>query len=105
MSTSAGQSLLHPLQARHRSRASLTSSERQPSLIVPSTCPSSISKSRRDRPRVECRSSRVTWYDGQTTEPPSFSSLRHLPTPTHRLAAALNEPPSFGKAKCRPSGC
>ena len=51
MSTLTGQSLLHPLQARQRSSASRTAFERQPSLIVESPWPSSISNSSRDRPR------------------------------------------------------
>ena len=58
MSTLTGQSVLQPLQARHRSSASRTPRERQPSVIGESPCPSSISNSSRARPRVECSSSR-----------------------------------------------
>ena len=50
-------SLLQPLQARHRSSASLTVSLFQPPFIG---SPWSISKSRWARPRVECISSLVT---------------------------------------------
>ncbi len=57
MSTLTGQSLLQPLQARHRSSASCTSVLRQPSVMV---SPRAISNSSRIRPRVECSSSRVT---------------------------------------------
>ena len=61
MSTFAGQSVLQPLQARHRSSASRTASDRQPSLTGESPWPFSISNSSRARPRVECSSSPVTW--------------------------------------------
>src|SRR6266566_1158598 len=78
MSTFTGQSLLHPLQAKQRSRASFTSSLRQPPC---KGWPSSISKSRRARPRVECCSSRVTMKLGHMVPP---SMRRHAPTPTQR---------------------
>ena len=57
MSTFIGHSVLHPLQARQRSSASLTGSLFQPPFIG---SPWSISKSRCARPRVECISSLVT---------------------------------------------
>ena len=57
MSTLTGQSVLQPLQARHRSRASRTAVERQPSVTGESAWPPSISNSSRARPRVECSSS------------------------------------------------
>ena len=56
MSTSTGQSLRQPLQARHRSSASWTSVERHPSVM---TSPCTISNSSRARPRVDCSSSPV----------------------------------------------
>ena len=57
MSTFTGHSVLQPLQARQRSRASFDRSSFQPSFIG---SPWSISKSRWARPRVECISSLVT---------------------------------------------
>ena len=96
MSTSAGQSFLQPLQARHRSSASRTSVDRQPAVTGESACPSSISNSSRLRPRVEFSSSRVTMYDGHITPPLPW---RHLPTPTHRITARSNRPSSSGYAK------
>jgi hypothetical protein len=59
MSTPTGQSDLQPLQARHRSSASRTSVERQPSVTGESGWPPIISNSSRARPRVECSSSPV----------------------------------------------
>ena len=56
MSTPVGQSDAHPLQDRHRSRASWTSGERQPPRMA---VPLIISCSTRARPRVESFSSRV----------------------------------------------
>jgi len=50
MSVCVGQSLRQPLQARHISSASFTSSLRQPPVMI---SPRSISFSRRPRPRVE----------------------------------------------------
>jgi len=72
-----------------------TAVERQPSRTVASSCPSSISKSSRDRPRVECSSSRVARYDGHMTRP-SFCGEWHFPTPTQRRTARWNEPSSSG---------
>lgn len=98
MSTSTGQSERQPLQERHRSSASRTSPERQPSVI---TSPASISCSSRARPRVECASSPVTRKDGHiTSEPPALplptAGVRHFATPTHLLTAAEKFPPSAG---------
>ena len=83
MSTLTGQSDLQPLQARHRSKASRTSVERQPVVI---DSPRTISNSSRARPRVECSSSRVTMYEGHITCS-SLEELRHDPIPTQRRAA------------------
>lgn len=91
MSTFTGQSLLHPLQARQRSRASRTASLRQPSPTGPAL--SAISCSSRARPRVECFSSRVTMKLGHITPPDRW---RHLPTPKQRPAASVKLPPSSG---------
>ncbi len=93
MSTPTGQSLRQPLQPRHRSSASATSAERQPSRRI---SPASISCSSRARPRVECCSSFVTRYDGHITPGPPgppASSDRHFATPTHR-ATSRAKPPS-----------
>lgn len=95
MSTPTGQSDLQPLQARHRSRASWTAPERKPSVTVESGCPCSISNSSRARPRVECSSARVTWYDGHIT-PPWGLLRRQAPTPTQRSTAEVKLPPSSG---------
>ena len=56
MSTPVGQSETQARQERHRSSASRTSVERQPSAASE---PAAISWSSRARPRVECRSSPV----------------------------------------------
>ncbi len=61
MSTPVGQSVRQPRQDRHRSSASRTSSDRQPSSASE---PAMSSWSRRARPRVECRSSPVARYEG-----------------------------------------
>src|SRR3954471_12024649 len=94
MSTLIGQSDLQPLHERHKSSASKTSSDFHPSVM---TSPCNISNRIRERPRVECSSSRNVWYDGHITWPPS---VRHLPTPTHRSVACASDPSSSGKAKC-----
>ncbi len=90
MSTPTGQSLRQPLQARHRSRASATSGERQPSVTI---SPASISCSSLARPRVECCSSPVTRYEGHITPGPGASVERHFATPTQR-ATPSDRPPS-----------
>ncbi len=96
MSTPAGQSLRQPLQDRHRSSASRTSVERQPSVITPPAAPASISWSSRARPRVEWASSPVARNEGHITDGPETFSVRHLATPTHRRTAAVKSPPSSG---------
>ncbi|CAM5699608.1 hypothetical protein STENM327S_02989 [Streptomyces tendae] len=93
MSTSTGQSERQPLQDRHRSRASRTSGERQPSVT---NSPASISCSSRARPRVECCSSPVARKDGHITPAPDTDVVRHLATPTQRRTAAEKSPPSDG---------
>src|SRR5438552_761956 len=85
-STPTGQSLLQPLQERHRSSESFTSSLCHPSRT---TSPLVISQSRCARPRVECSSSRVTRKLGHIT-PPSW--CRHFPTPTQRWVARTRLP-------------
>ncbi len=90
MSTCTGQSPVHPLHERHRSSDSLTASSRQPS---DTGSPFSISNSSRLRPRVEWRSSRVTWKLGHIVTLPR---LRHFAIPKHRSIAVANEPPSSG---------
>ena len=97
MSTSTGQSLLHPLHERQRSRDSLTSSLFQPSRTV---SPRIISKRRRARPRVECISSLVTMYEGHMVPP---SVRRQSPTPTQRWVACTKEWSSSGYWKWVPS--
>ena len=72
----------------NRSSDSLTASSRQPSVTG---SPLSISNSRRERPRVECRSSRVAWKLGHIVRLPRF---RHLAIPEARPIAVANEPPS-----------
>ncbi len=96
MSTPTGQSALHPLHDRHRSRASRTSVERQPSVI---TSPWVISYSRRARPRVESFSSRVTPVAGAHDVAAVVGVERHLPTPTQRRVALAKSPSSAWKGK------
>ena len=74
MSTCTGQSPVQPLHDRHRSSDSLTASSRQPSVIG---SPLSISNSSRERPRVEWRSSRVTWKLGHMVRLPEVAALGH----------------------------
>jgi hypothetical protein len=94
MSTPTGQSVRQPLQDRHRSSASRTSVDRQPSVT---SSPASISCSSRARPRVECASSPVARNDGHITAGARTTSVvRHLATPTHRRTAAEKSPPSDG---------
>ena len=93
MSTLTGQSDRQPLHARHRSRASRTSVDRQPSVIGESSCPRSISQSSRARPRVEWCSSPVARYEGHMTSP---SVRRHRPTPMQRSTARVKRPSSDG---------
>lgn len=89
------------MQDRHRSRAFLTALDRQPSRMEEPPCPCIISNSKRDRPRVECSSSRVTMYEGHITPP---VLVRHLPMPMHREAAVVKSPWSSGNWK-KVAGC
>ncbi len=94
MSTPVGQSVLHARQERHRSRASWTSGERQPSSA---SDPAAISWSSLARPRVEWRSSPVARYDGHMSAWPCVETQR--PTPMQRSTAARKSPPSASNAR------
>ena len=89
MSTETGQSALHPLHARHRSRASFTAGSRHPSR--PITSPRTSSKRRCARPRVVCFSSRVAMKLGHMVPP---DVRRHFPMPKQRSVAAAKLPSS-----------
>lgn len=99
MSTPTGQSDLQPLQDRHRSSDSATSSDCQPSVMI---SPFAISNSSRARPRVECFSSLVTFQLGHITPEPV--STAHLPTPRQRRVARWKLPRSWPKASFGSSG-
>src|SRR4029077_13475034 len=97
LSPLAGHSYEQPLQDRHRSSDSASSSERKSFTRLPlaSSCKT------RARPRVESFSSLVARQDGHITPPTSPApftavvSARHLPTPTQRCTAADRSPPSW----------
>lgn len=91
MSTFTGHSLAQALQDRHRSRAWRTSVERHPLGIRPCI----ISERTRERPRMECTSSRVALNEGHIA--PERTS-RQAPTPTQRWTAVAKEPLSGAKA-------